>query len=147
MTSLRSFASNSAASNFSLSHLKSSRCSLVSLTSCPTNGRSSGLTSFILFNTAVSSPFPRTATRIIQFRQIAGFFDLTDRIFSDFLQFSFMIISILHYFFQIFVSQIIFVTQFPVVDLFQQQKRGVIRPGTNDSRYLILSATNIDKSS
>ena len=35
---------------------------LVSFTSCPTAGRSSGSTSFMLFNTAVSSPFfPRNA--------------------------------------------------------------------------------------
>ena len=125
MTSLRSFASNSAASNFFFVSSKIfSMLSLVSLTSCPTNGRSSGLTSFILFNTAVSSPFfPRTATRT------SFNFDRSPdssiwRIASSliFCNFSFMIISILYYFFQIFVSQIIFVTQFPVVDLFQQQK-------------------------
>ncbi len=64
ITSSFSFNSRSAASIFALvDSIKASMLALVSFTSCPTRGRSSGSTSFILFNTAVSSPFfPRKAT-------------------------------------------------------------------------------------
>ena len=65
MTSAFIFSSRMAASIFTFVSSKSSSiAALVSLTNCPTFGRSSGATSFIPFNTAVNSPFfPRNFTR------------------------------------------------------------------------------------
>ena len=65
ITSAFSFSSRIAFSILVLDSSKSSSiAALVSFTSCPTFGRSSGATSFIPFNTAVSSPFlPRNFTR------------------------------------------------------------------------------------
>ena len=58
------FRSASASSFFIFSSMIVSMAVRVSLTHCPTFGRSSGATSFIPFNTAVSSPFfPSTAWR------------------------------------------------------------------------------------
>ena len=65
MTSFFSFSARIAFSIFSLfSSRTASIAALVSFTICPTFGLSSGATSFIPFNTAVSSPFlPRNFTR------------------------------------------------------------------------------------
>ena len=65
MTSCFIFSSRTASSSFCLdSSSSASILVLVSFTSCPTFGRSSGATSFMLFKIAVSSPFlPRYATR------------------------------------------------------------------------------------